>query len=172
MSFRHLTWFVVAWLASGCDRAQPASNATAGAPSSVAGSGSTSTSTSTATARSGSSGSASGSSAVRQPAPPDIDPAIVIDAAKAGMGFLLEKAEKSERARAKQVEKLDQQIARIQKLLEAGKYDEAELLLVDIYWIPVEPGARSEARFVSTYDAKRTSLAQFIEAKRGRAPVK
>jgi hypothetical protein len=88
------------------------------------------------------------------------------------MGFLLKQAEQSERARTKQVEKLDQQIARIQKLLETGKYDEAELLLVDIHWIPVEPGTRVEAEFVATYDAKRKALTQFLEAKRPRAPVK
>jgi hypothetical protein len=169
MSSRHLTWFLpfaVAWLASSCDRGQPPSDDTRGAPVSVAGTRSTSGPGSAGPAR----GSATGGSASHQPPPPEIDPAIMFDAAKTGMRYLAKKAEQSEQARTKQVEKLDRQIAQIQKLVDAGKYDEAELYLVDIHWIPVEPGARAEAQFTGIYDAKRTALAQLLEAKRGRAP--
>lgn len=86
--------------------------------------------------------------------------------AQKGIGYLQERADEAAQARAKQVEKLDGQIARIQKLFEAGKYDEGELLLVDIHWIPVESG---EQQLVQTYDAKREALAKFLESKRAPA---
>lgn len=115
----------------------------------------------------GSAAAGSGSGAARGPTPLDIDP-VLIDAAKAGMSYLVEKAAQNERARAQQVEQLDRKIARIRELLEAGTYDAAELLLVDIYWIPVESGTSAEAALAATYDAKRASLTQFLEAKRPR----
>lgn len=101
------------------------------------------------------------------PSSADIPPEKIMRAAESGLKFLVKKAEQMDSERAAQVAKLDGQVARIQKLLAAGTYDAAEILLVDIHWVPVE-GARHEQEFIRTYDEKRTALKKFLDEKKGR----
>lgn len=100
----------------------------------------------------------------------DIAPEKIMEAAERGLKYLVKKADQMESGRAAQVAKLDGQVARIQKLLAAGKYDEAEVLLVDIHWIPVE-AARHEQEFIRTYDEKRAALEKFLDEKKGAKPA-
>lgn len=65
----------------------------------------------------------------------------------------------------KQVDKLEQQISEIQQLLAAGKYDEAELHLVDIHWRP-ESSEHDNAALTRLYDEKRAALTAFLQRKR------
>ncbi len=106
------------------------------------------------------------------PAPPElpIPPEVIIDAARGGLQYLVKQAEKSQTARDRQVAKLDQQIEQIQRLLDAGRYDEAEVRLVDIHWHPVE-SARSEGLEIRQYDEKREALMRFLIRKRAPKPV-
>ncbi len=102
--------------------------------------------------------------------PNHVPPKVIMEAAKDGIKFLHERAAETRTARDKQVAKLDQQIAKIQQLLEAGKYDEAEIRLVDIHWIPVEQGSHGDEDLIRQYDEKRAALTAFVNRKRGAQP--
>lgn len=101
------------------------------------------------------------------PPPPGI-PEPLIEATRSGLEYLARKAEEYERQRAQQIARLDQQVAKIQGLIERNQLDQAEVLLVDVHWLPVEPHAKSELVFGRTYDDKRTALERAIYDRRKR----
>jgi hypothetical protein len=84
----------------------------------------------------------------------------------AGLEIILDQAARNATTREQQIQQLDRRVAAVQRLIEDGKYDEAELLLVDIHWVPVEPGARSEEEFKRIFDEKRAALGRVLQRKR------
>jgi hypothetical protein len=80
--------------------------------------------------------------------------------------FIVAEAARNETTREQQIQQLDRRIAAIQRLIEAGKYDDAELLLVDIRWVPVEPGTQTEAELTRIFDEKRMALDRVLQRKR------
>jgi eukaryotic-like serine/threonine-protein kinase len=83
-----------------------------------------------------------------------------------GFGIIFEQAARSEATRDRQIEQLDRKIAAVQRLIEAGKYDEAELRLADLHWIPVEAGTSTEAELARIIDEKRAALGRVLQRKR------
>jgi len=98
--------------------------------------------------------------------PAEIPTETLVGAAKDGMQYLAAREAEANTARTRQLAKLDQQIAKIQQLLDAGKLDEAEIRLVDIHWTPIEPGTHGDDELLRQYDDKRAALTTFIQRKR------
>jgi hypothetical protein len=159
MFTRHvLLIVVVAGLGSGCKSEPPESQLRSGRADDTSAPGS-----------GGGAGASTPGSGSSRHADPN-DPERIIETAREGMQLALAKAAELQALRSKQVDKLDRQVERIQQLLDAGKLDEAEVQLVDIHWIPVEPGKHVEADFLRIYDDKRTALAGLIKSRRQRVP--
>jgi hypothetical protein len=75
-------------------------------------------------------------------------------------------AEQDRLAVAQQIQVLDGKIAAIQDLIAKGRYDDAELQLVDIHWKPVSSGTNENAAYAGQYETKRRALERIVSRKR------
>jgi hypothetical protein len=96
---------------------------------------------------------------------PDVP--ITVGDIRSGFKFIEAMAKKEEDDIAAQTKSLDAKVTEIQGFITAGRYDDAELKLTDIYWKPVAgAGTLQNNEYREQYDAKRKSLASILARKR------
>src|SRR5262245_55316462 len=96
-----------------------------------------------------------------------LDPKAVGAGEKAA-GWLVKRADEERNATRAQQQELDAKLRDVQRLLDAGQYDKAEVALAGIFWRPVTPGSHVDRDFVRQYDERREVLAKILESRRKR----